>query len=542
MRWAAFLALLALQSPTVEPVPATSAGIGLVQAVAVARSGDVYLASRGSGRQALLLGLSPDGRLRVVGPGSSPSSWQITGRLPYEAPFDAPPAVQVKTRPATFLFYFDQPHLTQAGRARAIGMAREMAPKLIRDGNRGIVVSDARRLEIREGPTTDAARIVAALDRLEKDPAQWDSYAFEEDSRVAEVVDILNDRMGGVSMAMARARSFQLEEAWRLERSVAHAEIALQALADIDPPKAFVLFSDTLRARPGDHYLQMFSSTAAKEVDGAKGIATHLARGAEFGELTVDRLLNTASSLGVRFYTIEAQGLVSSLDSAAPSFDGSFGANNATIPQSLRIRQAQDTLGSMAAETGGRSFLNGVPAVKIVSSIESDLSCVFLVSFDPTGLPEDRPLPVIVKVNKPGVKVRGRGRLLIESESARKTSRLLAAFANAGGAPETSPLRVSVVPSGFKDGVYGGLVQVSVPPSPYPNASWDLGFSIVGGEKVRDAVSTRISVPAPGAPIVLERETTFPPAPFEIVAVGRETSTEQIVSQQYEGTWPTLRD
>ena len=93
MRWAAFLALLALQSPTVEPVPATSAGIGLVQAVAVARSGDVYLASRGSGRQALLLGLSPDGRLRVVGPGSSPSSWQITGRLPYEAPFDAPVAV-----------------------------------------------------------------------------------------------------------------------------------------------------------------------------------------------------------------------------------------------------------------------------------------------------------------------------------------------------------------------------------------------------------------------------------------------------------------
>jgi hypothetical protein len=277
-------------------------------------------------------------------------------------------------------------------------------------------------------------------------------------------------------------------------------------------------------------------------VDAVKGIATHLAHGADSGELTVDRLLNTASSLGVRLYTIEAQGLVSSLDSASPSFEGSYGANNATIPSTLRVRQAQDTLGSMAAETGGRAFLNGIPAGKIVSGIETDLSCVFVVSFDPTGLPEDRPLPVIVKVNRSGIKVRGRGRLLIESESARKTSRLLAAFANAGEAPADSPLHVSVVPSGFRDGSFSGLVQVSVPPSPYPNASWDLGFSIVGGEKVRDAVSTRMSVAAPNSPIVLEREVRFPPGPFEIVAVGRETSTEQIASRQVEGSWPLLRD
>mgnify|MGYP001029080306 CR=1 FL=1 len=460
-------------------------------------------------------------------------------------PASASPSIESRTRPATHLFYFDQPHLTMAGRQRAIDLAREMIPGLVRDGNRGILVSDGQRFETLAGPTSDAAELVAALDRLENDPTQWDSFSYLEESRVSEVLDILNDRMGGLTMAIARARSFQTEEAWHLEKSIAHVKIALQALADAEPPKALLYFADTLRSKPGDHYLQMFSTTLLREqravLKSPVDIGYQMRNDAAFGELSLDRLLNEAAARGVRFYTVEAQGLTSSLGASSVSLRGSYGANNATIPGSVRIRQAQDTLGSMAAETGGRAFLNGVSADRMIGRIESDLACVFLVSFDPAGLPQDEPIPVAVKVRKPGVEVRSRGRLVIESASARQEKRLLSAFVNARASASASSMGVAVVPTGMKDGKFSGLVQVSPPASPYPDADWDIGFSVVGREKVRDEASMRASVASPGVPLVLERETTFPPGPFEVVAVARETSTGQIVSRQFEGAWPDLR-
>ena len=77
-------------------------------------------------------------------------------------PASASPSIESRTRPATHLFYFDQPHLTMAGRQRAIDLAREMIPGLVRDGNRGILVSDGQRFETLAGPTSDAAELVAA--------------------------------------------------------------------------------------------------------------------------------------------------------------------------------------------------------------------------------------------------------------------------------------------------------------------------------------------------------------------------------------------
>src|SRR5262245_6853292 len=58
------------------------------------------------------------------------------------APAAAPPA-QV---PATFVFYLDQTHMTQTGRANAIDTARDLVPKLIRNGARGMIISNAKNL------------------------------------------------------------------------------------------------------------------------------------------------------------------------------------------------------------------------------------------------------------------------------------------------------------------------------------------------------------------------------------------------------------
>ena len=46
--------------------------------------------------------------------------------------------------PTTWLLYFDQPHLTQSGRARAIQLARDALPQILGKGDRATIVSNGR--------------------------------------------------------------------------------------------------------------------------------------------------------------------------------------------------------------------------------------------------------------------------------------------------------------------------------------------------------------------------------------------------------------
>lgn len=433
--------------------------------------------------------------------------------------------VPVKSRPTTFLFFFDQPHLTQAGRQRALDLAREMVPRLVTGENRGMIVSTARSLVTIAGLTSSVPQLLQALDRLEKDRTQWDSFATLENKRVGDVMNALNDPMGGVAAASAEARRDQAEEIWQMQRSIGRLSMVLGALDPIDPPKAVVYFSDTLRSRPGGHYQDLFPARAAGD-----GRSALLESDPSLASLSFDRVVSEATAHGVRLYTIEAQGLTS------------LSMTDPAIPYSARVSAAQHTLAAMALETGGKAFLNGVSGARIASGIVADLSCVFLISFDPAGLPEDRPIPVSVQVRRSGLTAQARGRLVVQSEASRRTSKLLAAFAAPEAAGSPAIVRAAVIPTGFDAGTFKGLVQIAVPPSPYPSASWDLGASLVSTGKVREDTSTHLEVGSSGVPLVLEREMSFSAGPFEIVAVAHETSTDQIASRTLEGAWPDLRD
>ncbi len=455
------------------------------------------------------------------------------------SPREADPRPAEAARAATFLFFFDQPHLTMAGRQRAIETARDLVRRLVPGSGRAMIVSSAETIETFSGPTEDPGNLLAALDRLEKSQHQWDPYAQMEERRVADVLALLDDPHGGVHAAVARAREYQAEEAWQAERSLSRVSMALGLLDPVEPPKAVLYFADTMRARPGGHYVDLFGETVLRV-----GASALLDAEATLGSIAFDRLVNDAAAHGVRFYGIEAQGLSGLGEGAGLATSrGAAGSDTllSAIPSNLRVRAAQDALSVLSLESGGQAFLNGMPAQRIARRILDDLSCLFVVSFDPLGLPEDEPLPVKVAVRKPGVETRSRGRLVVQSDSARLTSRLFAAFATPGASVGTLPLRATVVPTGYEDGRFGGLVQIFVPASPYPNAGWDIGASLLTPGSLHDETSARIEVGRGGVPVVLEREVRFSPGPFEIVAVARETSTDEIVSRHVEGAWPDPR-
>ena len=431
---------------------------------------------------------------------------------------------------ATYVFYFDQPHLTQAGRQESIDLAHELIPDLM-DGNaQAMIVSGARKLEVIQEMTSDPDILADGLDRLQRNREQWSTWAVEEDKRVQELLYALWEEKN-TDHALSIARLHQRAEIWEAEKSLHRVHMIMGRLAELDPPKAFVYFADTMRKNPGEHYLTYFGN---KMISGQNFGGTSIATSAMMAGNAMDRIINHASALGIRFYTVQGEGLVS--ESMLTAWSGTEA--NAGRPNQVRVRDAQDTLAGLARETGGAWFLNGVRAGKIVERIQDDLACMYLVSFPPGDFPEDTPLPVRLTTSRSKVRIQTRGRLVIQSESARSTARLLSSFATASGGVTEHLISGVVVPTGYEDGLFSALVQVTVPGSRVPGASWDLGASLVTEEQVREDASGRVLAATPGVRVVFEQEMQFPPGPFELVAVGHETTTDQIVSRKLEGNWP----
>lgn len=446
------------------------------------------------------------------------------------APLDEPPP----TLRTTYVFYFDQSHLTAAGRQGAIDAARVMIPRMIVGGSRGMLVSNAASLKTLQPFTEDASVLLAALEKMENDRLEWDPYTALEEVRLNEVLRLASEN---IDDAITQARLYQAEERWRQARDLKRMSMVLGALAEYRPPKAFVYFADSMRGNAGEHYLSFFGSSVLDAESGSHARADSVARSdAQSGLLSLDTLINNASALGIRFYTVEAQGLTGTGSPlSAPRPSGGLG-NNAL--NSSRIRDAQGTLKDMALETGGEAFLNGIPPAKMTERILEDVSCLYLLSFDPAGFPLDESLAVRVHTDRAKVRLQHRGRLVLSSEATMLTTKLLSRFATPEAKESDVALRVGMMPVGFRDGRWVARVQVAAPPVPYPLSKWDLGVSLVSSGTVRDDASGRIEVATSGTPVVLESEIAFRPGPYEIVAVAYERTGDQQASRRVEGEWP----
>lgn len=461
--------------------------------------------------------------------------------VPAEAAVEPP-----KATTATYLLYFDMPHLTQMGRRMAIDDARAMLPKLLAGGQNAMIVANAMELKTVVPLTSDGTRLDAALVKMVDDSTLYDTYASTEDGRL---VDIIREMGRGVDFAVRLARSYAADERWRQERDLQRLSMILGRLTDIDPPKAVLYFADTMRENAGQHYLAFFTGPTVKDANGnPTPEAAAILQDAATGSLPLDRVINEAAALGIRFYTVEGQGMtgdnVFTGSRVSPSSRGSgdFTAANFASPalNFQRTRDSQGTMTSLAVETGGRAFLNGVTPVKMASQILDDMSCLYLLSFDPSGYPQDAPLMVSVTVHRPDVKASARGRLVIQSDSARLTGRVLSAFASPEAGTRASAVHVGLIPIGYKDGNFKARVQVAVGGSAVPATTWDIGASLVSEGVVRQDGSGRIQVSTPNTPVVFEADMDFAPGDFELVAVAHEIETDTLASKEIHGRWPKL--
>ncbi len=481
---------------------------------------------------------------------------------------------------ASYLFYFDEPHMTYAGRARGIDVARELVKTLIVGGNRGMVISNSRDLVAFSPLTGDRGQLLAALDRLQRDTSRVDNYAEYERARADALAQQASDEArqadaeerdydhrvppgsaptssgaaggsgggnrlgsggggggggrkgGGADPREAKiaqiqrsstlskslvledeARALQRDEMHRAQLALERFQLALFRLSGVRAPKAVVYFADNLRVKAGEHYLQTVYKAMSQE--GAFTGMTPEFDGIRDVDGFFQRAVTMAGSVGARVYAIQAAGMTA---------------------DSLGLREAKDTLSSLALETGGKSFLEGISTASIAGTISQDMECLYLVSFEPKALPQDQPLPVRIAVNRTDAVVRARSRIVVPSERAIAESRRLSAFLNprVNGAA----LSLGLVPVGFDGKKYSELFQLAVPDGGPVGTVWTVSASIIDRGRVVQEFDRTVTAQLAGQPLVVEHLLSLSPASYEVVAVAENTTLDTLISGQLEAVEP----
>lgn len=489
--------------------------------------------------------------------------------------------------PVGLVFYFDQNQMSPEGRHNALQTARDLARELVASGNRAMVVSAAQRMRFFADWSTDPEAVVAAIDAIEADPTQAGTDVVQEATKVerirvalaqeAQHAALVSQSMSNLSRSpdlpsetgqqfsnaprdlsgrvsreeadkatfrkmvdidaqtrnsnaaasdeiaqsgrdsvISLARGFQLEERERARGSIERLTALLARISEAPAPKAVLYFADALRQNPGEHYLRVAGGDAS-----SVGRSRRTPQGGDnfaAGNI-ISPAVERAASVGVRFYSVQAEGLV-----ALTSREDTG-----------RVRDAQGALTALAAETGGRAFLNGAASSKIAGEIESDLSCGYLISFDPRSLPEDAPLPVTVKVKASGASVRHPGLFVAEGEARLRSGRLLAAALDAPATGEGGIVG-GLVPLDYDGRRYQALAQIAAPPTRDPD--WDLGVTIVSDGILGEQFARRVAAPGATAPAVLETEVNVAPGAVTMTALALDRAQDRAGSYRADLVWP----
>ena len=87
-----------------------------------------------------------------------------------------------------YVFFFDQTHLTFAGRERAMNLARELIETLIVGGSRATVVSTNLQLATYVRESDDPGALLRAVDEMEADPEQTSAFGENMENRIRQIL------------------------------------------------------------------------------------------------------------------------------------------------------------------------------------------------------------------------------------------------------------------------------------------------------------------------------------------------------------------
>ncbi|HEX9799574.1 MAG TPA: VWA domain-containing protein [Thermoanaerobaculia bacterium] len=348
---------------------------------------------------------------------------------PEEAP--APAAGQEGASPAApaappirLVVWIDDLSLAPGNRRRVLRQLGEFLDEQERLGSEILIVRFDRSIEVVRPFAERRRRISDDLAELERRAA---SGAFLEAGRremMREIRQIrAEDGCGGIDRMEDVARRFAAPLRGDVLTGLAGLRDWVRSLAGLEGRKALLYVSDGVPTAPGQEaYLlidQLCSgstswSTTENVINQVRDVAA------------------AANSAGVTFYTLDAAGLPVSASA------GDTGAGLDLGFEQLVRANYQDSLASLANETGGRALFDSNKIAPLVSTLASDLEAYYSLGYAPEGEPGGAARRRIeVRVARAGLRVRHRTGLVDRPAVERASDRLHAALRFAAAVPDS---------------------------------------------------------------------------------------------------------
>jgi VWFA-related protein len=139
-----------------------------------------------------------------------------------------------------------------------------------------------------------------------------------------------------------------------------------------------------------------------------------LQRSGEDNQVELRSAINAAVRAHVSIYPVDTRGL----QAVAPGGDATRASGRGTAlfsgrgvaQQYTQLTASQDTLGSLASDTGGRAFLDSNDFAPAFERVQRDMSAYYLLGYSTSNFNKDGRFRTIrVRVKRPGTKVEARG-------------------------------------------------------------------------------------------------------------------------------------
>ena len=330
----------------------------------------------------------------------------VTVFTPVRIPFRQPERTLVEGRPLRFdvatnaaardgrvyVIVLDDYHITAMRSNQVKRAVREFIEKHVAANDQVAVIHASGRSDASQEFTTSKDLMLAAVDKLIG--MKLRSATLERLDDYRRRVEQLQ-QMGDGSSGSQRDRALDM-----LDPQRAH-----WARSSMDTLRNVSRLLDTVNgSRKSVLY---FSEGIDYDITDVMGVNT----GARFGSDVLYSLrdaIGAATRSNVAYYTIDPRGLVGmsddEMDMDAPPQDVTLGLNPWNVRDEQRL--AQNSLMSLADETGGAYSVNSNDFTRIYDRIVRDNSNYYLLGYYPTNERRDgRVRRIQVKVNRPGLDV-----------------------------------------------------------------------------------------------------------------------------------------
>ncbi len=279
-----------------------------------------------------------------------------------------------------FLVFIDDDFSIPPHRDRVLRSLGEQASLLGPDDRMAVVAWDGREVELLAGWTGSAAELEATFAAARKRRAYGLQRRNELRNPIFQYTSRLESRK---AIGDPSARGAQIY--FRVGRAVDAASSALRGFARTPGRKVMLLLS---------------GGWAVPDPSGAPG-----------SEYTADHelfapLLDTANRLGYTLYPVDLMG-VEAAGIGQIKYRTLDETNIAAAGNRRSDRIEEDALFHLAAETGGRAFLDGGGIHALEGAIE-DVASYYWLGFSPSWREDDRRHRVKVEVRRKGLKARSR--------------------------------------------------------------------------------------------------------------------------------------